>query len=59
MDNLAGELFEYREAADPNSGGSAATFRNAIESPLVINSLTAEIRSGETRVVKPRMFGVN
>lgn len=50
MDNLAGEVFEYREVPDPSSGGVAATFRNAIESPVIMNSLNAKLQSGATMV---------
>lgn len=48
LNDLAGELFDYREMPDTASGGVAATLRNAIESPVSINNLTATLDNGET-----------
>lgn len=43
MDDLAGELFEYRYTPDPASGGVQVTLRNVIESPVRIDRLGARL----------------
>lgn len=44
MNDMAGDLIDYKEAQD--GSGVNATFKNAIESPLRINSLDADLQSG-------------
>ncbi len=50
MDDLIGEVFSYQEFPDDESGGLKIILKNAIESPVRIDALTAEIRRGEGRV---------
>ena len=47
MNDLVGELLDFQEVADEASGGVKATVRNAIESPIRINHLTAMLHRGE------------
>jgi hypothetical protein len=47
MDDLIGEVFSYEEFPDEESGGLKISLKNAIESPIIINALNAEIRRGE------------
>jgi hypothetical protein len=47
MDDLIGEVFSYEEFPDEESGGLKISLKNAIESPIIINELNAEIRRGE------------
>jgi hypothetical protein len=50
MNDLAGELFDYRQVPDEASGGVRATFRNTIESPVRINRLSAILRHNDSQV---------
>jgi hypothetical protein len=50
MNDLIGELFDYREVPDEASGGVAATLRNAIESPVRIRRLDVSLRRGASEV---------
>src|SRR6266436_655974 len=71
MDDLIGEVFSYEEFPDEESGGLKISLKNAIESPIIINALNAEIRRGEagtpgqiqklvkTGVMQPRSAEVN
>lgn len=43
MNDLAGDLFEYRHDPDPETGGVRVTLRNAIESPLRIDRLNVTL----------------
>lgn len=48
LDDLVGDLFVVERAVDEANGGIRLTLRNAIESPIRINSLRATLRQGET-----------
>ncbi len=50
MNNLAGDVFDYEESPDASSGGVRATLKNAIESPVMIKRLSAELEFGDDRV---------
>jgi hypothetical protein len=58
MNDLVGDLFDYKEISDEASGGVRVTFKNAIESPLQIKSLRAELQRGEKKV-PARIEGVS
>jgi hypothetical protein len=47
MDDLIGEIFSHEEFPDDESGGLKIELRNAIESPVRITALNAEIRRGQ------------
>ena len=49
MDDMAGDLLDYRVQPDP-SGGLRITLTNAIESPLRINYLSAKLHRGGPKV---------
>jgi hypothetical protein len=48
MNDMAGPILDYKEEQDNASGGVTATFVNAIESPVRINSLGAKIIRGNS-----------
>ncbi len=48
MNDLIGQIFDYKESPS-DSGVVNATFRNAIESPVEIHSLSATLRRGQER----------
>jgi hypothetical protein len=48
MNDMAGSILDYKEEQDSGSGGVRATFVNAIESPVRINSLGAKIVRGNS-----------
>ena len=50
MNDLAGDLFDYRQIPDEASGGIRATFKNAIESPVRINRLSAILHHNDSQV---------
>jgi len=50
MNDLAGEMFDYEEETDAASGMVKVTLRNAIESPLQINQLSAALARGTAQV---------
>jgi hypothetical protein len=47
MNDLVGEILDFREITDAASGGVAVTARNVIESPIRINHLSAMLHRGE------------
>lgn len=47
INDLAGELFDYKETIDLATGCVSAVLTNAIESPVVINNLSASLSNGE------------
>lgn len=58
MNELAGDLFDYKDILDAASGGVKTTFKNAIESPLQIKHLHAELQRGDKKV-PARIDGIN
>jgi hypothetical protein len=48
MDDLIGELFDYEESPDNQSGGLKVKLKNAVESPVRINNLNSVLRRGQT-----------
>jgi hypothetical protein len=50
MNDLAGELFDYHQIPDETSGGIRATLKNAIESPVRINRLSAILHHNDSQV---------
>ncbi|HEY0556650.1 MAG TPA: hypothetical protein VGG20_20510 [Thermoanaerobaculia bacterium] len=48
--SFVGEVFDHAEAADPDSGGLRVTLRNAVESPIQVDSLPVTLRQGERTV---------
>ncbi len=50
LNDAIGELFDYQKFVNEASGEVRATLRNAIESPLRINSLKAKLRRGDAEV---------
>lgn len=49
LNDLAGELFEYTETPDASGSSLSATLRNACESPLRMESLSAQLVRGAGR----------
>jgi hypothetical protein len=50
MDDLVGEIFDYTQEIDPASGAIRATFRNAIESPIRLDHISAKVKGETTQV---------
>jgi hypothetical protein len=50
LNDFFGDVFDYAEAPDAASGSVRVTFTNAIESPVTIKHLAAELRRGDNRV---------
>jgi hypothetical protein len=50
MNDLLGEIFDYKEAPDTASNGLQVTLQNAIESPIKINRLEATLQRGQAPV---------
>jgi hypothetical protein len=50
MNDTVGEIFDYVESQDAASGGVQGTLTNAIESPIRITQLTANLHRGDAAV---------
>ena len=50
INDLLGKCFDDTKAIDPNNGAANVILKNAIESPLQINTLSANLRYGNTSI---------
>ena len=57
MDDLVGEVFDAQEEFDPEAGGLRVILRNAIESPLRVSHLGADLRNGEALIPSQVVLG--